>query len=39
VVSFETPREAREIGPSSVAKVCLKTADEIWLFARVIDPR
>src|ERR1035438_1152307 len=36
-VSFATPRGARRIGPSSVAKVYLKAADGLWLLVGGID--
>ena len=37
-VSIATPAKARGIGPLIVAKGYLKTADDIWFFARHIDP-
>jgi hypothetical protein len=39
MVSFATPRGANRIGPSSVAKVYLKTADEIRFLVGGIDAR
>lgn len=36
-VSLATPLGAPGIGPSSVAKGCLKTAGKTWILGRPID--